>query len=105
MRKEFYKKPKIVKEIHFFIEPSERISIFKEELRKLNEFQSDLAELIEEIEENYKTKKEMKFTLEETKSGKYSVVRVNNTENSFRTSSKLSLFKNMMNTETKEITI
>lgn len=48
----------------------------------------------------------MKFTLEETKSGKYSVVRrVNNIDNSFRTSSKLSLFKNMMNTETEEITI
>lgn len=48
----------------------------------------------------------MKFTLEETKSGKYSVVRrVNSIENSFRTSSTLSLFKNTMDTETKEITI
>lgn len=43
------------------------MSIFKEELRKGNELKSDLAELTKEIEKHYKTRKEVKFMIEETK--------------------------------------
>ena len=67
MGKQLSKKPKIDNIIHFFSESKwEKISVVREELRKLNELKNDFTEHTQEMK-NSKTRKEMKFTLEETK--------------------------------------
>lgn len=60
----------MLNEIWFSESKTERISVFKKEIRKQNEFTSDLLKLKKEMEENYKIRTEMQFTLKAIKNEK-----------------------------------